>query len=350
MFEPLTPPDQTSSSDTPKKKTLGKQLATTIVLAAILMIGASLLHHSKVFAIYETSVYIVLVSSPFGFFLYHRIKNWITATLGNASKYNGAIAFSAFFCLLVLIAALSYNVYMDSSLPDKKSFTVIDKSTRSGKSSKYYYADIQRPDFVQTPFSFFSTESIRITKSEYDRLIPNATRISLSYHMGELAIPWYDDYALNGLGAAPVAQPIQPTARHTESDVQTACLWKSTFNADTDIGKITPDKYFRDYWDNKHPRSVEPLVRGQRHGIAHYTFANGGIYADIPWKHGQKHGVFTLYRDDGTREQTLSYKDGTPFGIQEWYDTNGTLSKSYLYMGDGNTQNPSVCASSVGTH
>lgn len=85
-------------------------------------------------------------------------------------------------------------------------------------------------------------------------------------------------------------------------------------------------------------------MRGERHGIGHYTFANGQVYSDIPWKHGNKHGVFTLFREDGTRDQVLSYKNGQPFGINQWYSDDGqSIKDEWVYLANGDTLPVSVC-------
>ncbi|HPQ51418.1 MAG: hypothetical protein KDJ26_00030 [Alphaproteobacteria bacterium] len=118
-----------------------------------------------------------------------------------------------------------------------------------------------------------------------------------------------------------------------EEAVKQACLWKDNFVFEQEIEQIPPDDYIKDYWGTGEPRSVEPIVNGLRHGMGHYTFANGVVYGDIPWKHGQKHGTFTLFREDGTIEQTLSYKDGRVYGVNIWFNRNGSQT-TWLYLDD----------------
>lgn len=129
-----------------------------------------------------------------------------------------------------------------------------------------------------------------------------------------------------------------------EPILKDACLWKKNFNAETDIEQIPPTDYIRDFWPNNRPRSVEPTVNGLRHGIGHYTFANGKTYGDIPWKHGVKHGTFSLFREDGTLDQILSYKDGHLYGINQWFSHSGQTTTSWLYI-DNDTYFPTLaCA------
>lgn len=149
---------------------------------------------------------------------------------------------------------------------------------------------------------------------------------------------YYSDYSFDSSTSSPPPQP----AYNPEALI--ACKWTKRFNLRKEIEPIEPDNYIQDFWPNGAPRSVEPTVKGLRHGISRYTFENGLLKADIPWKHGEKHGVFKIYRDDGTLEQVSSYKSGQLYGVQEWYDSKGILSHSELHTIDGQIKTPSFCA------
>ncbi|MDY0028993.1 MAG: hypothetical protein RBR86_03525 [Pseudobdellovibrionaceae bacterium] len=143
---------------------------------------------------------------------------------------------------------------------------------------------------------------------------------------------------------SPVEMIQQADQLPPEHILKEACLWKKNFNIETDIEPIEPTDYMRDFWPNDTPRSVEPTVNGLRHGIGHYTFANGNLYGDIPWNHGEKHGTFALFREDGTLDQVLSYKNGHLYGINQWFNASGHTITSWLYI-DNDTYYPTLaCA------
>jgi hypothetical protein len=344
MFDTSPPPQETPSSNQPQSIDRKKRIASIFVATAILLICGAAFHFINIFAVYETIIYILLISSPLGIFIYRKTQARFQKFFLNLPQYNSTICFIAVYCLSIIILTLTINIYTDNSLPEKATFTVIEKHIYSHKSSKYYYADISMPTFVKLPYMFSTTEGIQVSKREYDRIDLGKTRIELAYHMGSLDFPWYEGYSLSGLLSFNPNINLD-TIDTGNVDIQSACLWKSQFNPDKEIEKLTPNNYIRDFWQGGEPRSVEPMVDGLRHGIGHYTFANGKIYADIPWKHGQKHGVFTLYREDGTREQALSYKDGKVYGIEEWFDTNGNLTQSYLYLADEKPHDINLCSS-----
>jgi len=125
--------------------------------------------------------------------------------------------------------------------------------------------------------------------------------------------------------------------------LKAACAWREHIRRDDEIEPRAPEGYMRKYWPNGMPRSEEPLVSGRFHGIGHYTFANGAVYGDIPWRHGQKHGVFTLYREDGSKEQTLSYRDGVPYGLDEWFAPDGRRTKAWVYLDEKHFVPPEQC-------
>lgn len=249
------------------------------------------------------------------------------------------------FASALVRGLLVINIICDTSTPEQMTFTVTDSMSKTAKNSKHYYAKIDTPDFIRLPLHFGFGEKVFINKDEYERIEPHETRITLEVHKGFLGFPWFTRaYQLEGLKAA--SPSYTAPAMNVNEDTATlkaACLWGAHFNAATAIENIPPQDYRRDFWAGGEPRSVEPLVNGQNHGIGHYTFANGKMYGDIPWRNGQKHGAFTLYREDGTRDQTLSYKDGHLFGINEWYLPNGEVKESWLYLNDDKVLNVHVC-------
>lgn len=90
--------------------------------------------------------------------------------------------------------------------------------------------------------------------------------------------------------------------------------------------------YFRNFWPSGNPRSIEPLVHGQRHGLAEYYHDNGQLYGKISWVNGQKHGQFKLYRDNGSLEEELSYHNGKEHGWFKWHGTSGNVEIDMYYV------------------
>jgi hypothetical protein len=147
---------------------------------------------------------------------------------------------------------------------------------------------------------------------------------------------------------APPAVETPPPRRSSSAPsvspaVRDACDWRGHIARDGEIEERAPTGYHRDFWPNGAPRSIEPLVEGRRHGLAHYTHADGVVYGDIPWRDGKKHGVFTLYREDGSREQTLSYRDGVPYGLCEWFAPDGRRTSAAIYLDQKHTVPPQRC-------
>lgn len=256
------------------------------------------------------------------------------------------------FIAFILIGSLfALNQLLDNSLPESKTFTVVDTAHEEKKGADSYYVRIPRPDFMNLPFYFQTTEKIEVAHNDFERVVPWHTRIVLLVHRGAIGMPWYErNYVLEGLAAqgGGVKKPMEVDEEEAPEDVlaiEDACLWKNSFDMNREIETIEPDGFIRDYWFlSNAPRSVEPTVRGERHGIGHYTFANGQVYSDIPWKHGNKHGVFTLFREDGTRDQVLSYKNGQPFGINQWYSDDGqSIKDEWVYLSNGQALPVSVC-------
>lgn len=309
------------------------------------------------FSMRESLLLVLLLALPFSVLAYRSLRP-IFFELGVGEKNEGGDTNSLItsskrdtFLYLFLIfivyfflvwAFFQANSVFDTSSAETKSFTVIaTEEGANGLGQPRYYAYVPVPDFVDLPFHFTDRERIEISMSESRRIVVGVSQITLFVHHGALGIPWYETaYSLEGLAER---MPDSEIILHDgatippliqDEKLKEACLWKKNFNFSSEIEAIAPDDYIRDYWAGGEPRSVEPVVKGERHGLGHYTFANGQVYADIPWKHGKKHGVFTLYREDGTREQVLSYKEGEPYGINLWYKADGqTLADSTVFVG-----------------
>lgn len=154
--------------------------------------------------------------------------------------------------------------------------------------------------------------------------------------------------AIGAFAAVHYDQPARPSAPPQDlavdrSLLNAACAWRGAYNQALEIEALAPTEYRREFWSGGAPRSVEPLVDGAPHGVARYTFANGALYGEIPWRRGKKHGVFTLYREDGSKEMTLSYRDGHNFGLNQWFAPDGRLSEAWVYLGDDAPVSPALC-------
>ena len=142
-------------------------------------------------------------------------------------------------------------------------------------------------------------------------------------------------------GRAPLAASA-PAPQVSAEALAGACQWRD--KVATPQPARTPDRWRRDYWPNGAERSVEPVVGGALEGVGHYTYANGALYGDIPWRNDRKHGVFTLFREDGSREMTLAYRDGDVYGLNEWFGPDGKLQQAWVYLADGQIVSPDLCA------
>jgi hypothetical protein len=109
--------------------------------------------------------------------------------------------------LLVLastINGLALNQWLDWSAPEEKTYVLTSKSitnTRGGCSHSAVFAS-GAPDLI--PFHLFPSarEGVCLGWSEYDRVIPGGTRITLRVHNGAFGLPWFERaYTLSDLAA-----------------------------------------------------------------------------------------------------------------------------------------------------
>src|SRR5262245_54689796 len=113
-------------------------------------------------------------------------------------------------------------------------------------------------------------------------------------------------------------------------------LWIPGHSVEAQQFRSETDEYFyRDYWPSGNLRTQEPLVDGQRHGLAEYFHDNGQLYGKIPWENGKKHGTFTLFDKSGEVEEELSYKHGELDGLNKWYYPGGGTMSHAIYYKDG---------------
>lgn len=332
-----------NSNSTSKRSLIRTVLAVLAIIGLFVLLvrGVSSIY---IFAKFETCIYILLISAPFGWLIYHQAKRQLDKIFLPRTQFDTPVIFSLIYALLTLVTVLHINVSQDKTKPEDASFIIVSKHYEQFNNSTVFYVDIEQPEFVDPSYLMSDIESIKVSRYEYERAIPRKSIITLTYQTGALDIPWYITYGLERLAPHPVQQA-SDTYPADNPDIPLACVWKSQFDAHAEIGNTPPHNYIRDFWEGGQPRSVEPTINDKRHGIAHYTFANGGMYGDIPWKNGQKHGVFKLYRENGKLDQVLSYKDGKPYGVQQWYKSDGvTLSRSILYLQNGRQKNPSACA------
>lgn len=298
----------------------------------------------------ESALYILFIFSPGIVLIFMQLQGFITkqqeslAALSKKPVWPHMAAAAVLMSLLFtsITVGFLFNRFADTAEPEPTRTVIQSKYISYGKGRRTYYnIRIAPPVPSPMPFHLFNTMSLRLTQSDYGRVIEGESEVEILVYKGALGLPWYkrDPHALEIVGAtqkdAPPAtnQPL-PQTIVTDGLMREACNWKKNFDLNREIPNLVPSGYHRDFWPNGAPRSVEPQVNGRNHGMAHYTFANGALYADIPWKDGKKHGVFTLYRDDGTKEQELSYFQGQLFGLQQWFDKSGRLESEYIYIDD----------------
>jgi hypothetical protein len=307
----------------------------------------------NIFSKFEICIYIILFSLPIGMLVFMRNQKWVERKFSGINLAQMRWAFVITFPLLAIMILLIVNQYADLSSGEKTSFTVASIGSEPlGKGRYYYHIDIIASQSFALPSYLPQSYTIEISLDQFKKIAVGTTQITLITHKGFLGFSWYEDSIEITQHAfpqrvennpEPKSQPVPYDSRPTQEEIQDACSWNLRFVTSNEIEDIKPDGYLRDFWPNGTPRSVEPTVNGKRNGIGHYTFANGKLYADIPWKQGKKHGVFTLYRDNGTREQVLSYRQGQPYGISEWYDSAGNVLRSTLYLKAGQLREASIC-------
>lgn len=339
-------------------------VAVITVAVSFIVTSAAFNHYGSPFQLFDALLVCAIYVSPLTLLICRRFSSYIDliGTTAGETYYASleksgmqmntktfiigktvAHVLTALYVTFFLTAlSININIVFDTSSPITYEAPIIDKGIVKGKSNlpgSNYHVIIDKPEFVQLPFELNFKEKIAISKTDWESADTNVSSIILSTHTGLLGIPWYSaqhDFR-NLRKKVTNRQPV------SQEKISEACTWAGRFNSEIDIEKITPNDYRRDFWPNGQPRSVEPLVNNQVHGIGHYTFANGALYGDIPWRHGNKHGTFTLYHEDGTRDQTLSYKDGHLFGINQWHSPNGEVKEQWLYLDDNTHYSVVLC-------
>lgn len=168
------------------------------IMALILnILSVTFLLQMNVYSLRETSFYIFLTTIPIELLLIFMIRHRIGSFFIHTASKPALHLYFAMTCAVTIIAAtLAFNHRLDSSPAEQKSFTVIQKDFGNGKNSKYYYAVIKRPDFIDLPFFFSDTDRIEISEYEYNILILGESQIILPTHKGAFGFPWYEDYEL----------------------------------------------------------------------------------------------------------------------------------------------------------
>lgn len=290
----------------------------------------------------EAWAYAALVTLPLALLIVYVFKDKfyaqqtpdVSASQKASAIFVGGLFFAGFLASLFILV----NGALDHSPAESVKLTIANRTWRTHKGSTTYFAKVPVTSPPPLGLKLYQFDEIIISHGDYDRITPGRTQIEFAKHRGSLGLPWIarQDYHLSD------PPPAELSFQRAE-ELKDACLWTRNFEFTREIENLSAESYRRDFWSGQQPRSVEPIVAGQIHGLAHYTFANGQTYADIPWKHGKKHGVFTLYREDGSKEETLSYKDGHLYGLNRWFDPNGKTTNSIVYLDDATSFSDSAC-------
>lgn len=226
--------------------------------------------------------------------------------------------------LILSCLALLYHVNhtLDRSVAYEERVVVSDTFVQTNKNSHSYYAKFE------VPGQKGRHSAVRVTKDEHASIVPGQTAIDLVIHEGGLGMPWIarSHVVLD----VPPANITADTPRADDRNAyEAAAEWEAPLS-ERAMGEA--QTVARQSWSNGREKQAEPMVNGQRHGMAQYWFDNGQSYAHIPWWRGEKHGRFKLYRANGTLEQNLSYRHGLPHGLNCWYDEQGRLAMKQVYI------------------
>lgn len=195
---------------------------------------------------------------------------------------------------------------------------VTGKKVKSGKSGKNYLLEIDAPLIGEYVFNFNENVWIYVSKKIYNKAIVHNSQLTIVVNMGALQLPILESYKL-----LPDSNKATPQISKNLDLVNWQAQLPENFPP--------AEGYNKDYWPNGKIRSDEPLINGQRHGLAKYFFANGSKYTEIYWVHGQKHGRYKTYREDGTLEADYSYNMGKVHGKNIWYDDKGQVKQVSIY-------------------
>ena len=191
-LRPLPTPIADIPTKYPSRKSNGIQaIIVVIFLASIfaLIVPVSIYHP---FHGWECGVYLSIPLLPLLALSYMPVQRFMAARLP-AKKDAGLPLLLLLPLLFIPMGAEFYvNGRFDTSAPETATFTVIDKGWTSSKSGRHYYAYINSPEPSPLPFSFSAHQSLGITHGSYDRIIPNASHVTLAIHQGFLGLPWFD--------------------------------------------------------------------------------------------------------------------------------------------------------------
>ena len=153
---------------------------------------------------------IVDISSPYSVFAAlpednDREKDYISPKLIPYISPFFQLCSLLFISFVLTGSVFTLNRLVDNSPSESTTFTIVDTVHEEKKGADTYYVRIPRPDFMNLPFYFQTTEKIKISHSDFTRIAPWHTQIVLSVHRGALGMPWYErDYVLENLLAQEV--------------------------------------------------------------------------------------------------------------------------------------------------
>ena len=252
----------------PYKKRLG---ATIVFTMTALIVGIFALVLAEPMRAWETIPMLMLLTAPLTYFLARRTLQFVFdalppadtdqshaptiliqrgAGLGGLGEWHKSIKqrmrdprmatnltgliimVSAGSMSLAVSALLAVNCFADTSAPHIMTIPIESKYISHGKhGSRYYKLRFPSPARPLLPFAFDDYEITQTSSSNFSRVIPGQTAITIEVHPGMLGLPWYHpgNPALQGL-----SDTTEPTPRAQKEPSQAilaeACAWRDGFN------------------------------------------------------------------------------------------------------------------------
>ncbi|MFY9288367.1 MAG: hypothetical protein WAO98_07675 [Alphaproteobacteria bacterium] len=108
-------------------------------------------------------------------------------------KYSSMVFPIVGFTILVTGLSLLANQYFDHSEAENRSFEITKKYTTTKKRTTRYHVMIDNPDASPLAFLDLSgSKRLPINRSDYERLQPGVSRITMKVHPGFLHFLWYE--------------------------------------------------------------------------------------------------------------------------------------------------------------
>lgn len=179
------------------------QLALASLLAILTICSLVQLQLANTFNSIAAMLYAAILTSP----AYAVILLVLRGLIGWLSPWGTRKIAASLILLVIAIGAngLALNKWLDRSAPDERTYLIEDKSISNSRSGPSHVASFVNDMPPPLPFQMLllSREGVGLRWSEYDRVIPGTTRITLRVHKGAFGLPWFERaYTLSDLADA----------------------------------------------------------------------------------------------------------------------------------------------------